>query len=175
MSTPQLLTHDVSRFRLLGVGRRAALWKESRPQQVRPLLLGHGVQALVEHLVGEKQRTWVLLISSRLISPHLISSHGLLTRTASYPSILRCRAFRAGPPRRRDVPRQKELGEKSRATLCGKQSRELAQAGVGEKRSGSGSALSLRKCQAARIKISTTTEALFFFHSQHKCFGKRTC
>lgn len=115
------------------------------------------------------------LVSSHLISSHLISSHGLLTRTASYPSILRCRAFRAGPPRRRDVPRQKELGEKSRATLRGTQSRELAQAGVGEKRSGSGSALSLRKCQAARIKISTTTEALFFFHSQHKCFGKRRC
>lgn len=63
-----------SGFWLLGVGRRVAFWKESRPQQVHPLLLGHDVQALVEHLVGEERRSQVHLVSSELTSDDLTAS-----------------------------------------------------------------------------------------------------
>lgn len=113
--------------------------------------------------------------SSHLASSHLVLSHLMACSPGrrripqssgvapSGPGLLAggtCRSRRswarkAGPP---CVPHTEQRARSSR--------------GWGKKTLGSGSALSLRKCQAAGIKISTTTEALFSFHSQHKCFGK---
>lgn len=64
-----------SGFRLRGVGRRVACVREEcGPQQVRALLLGHGVQPLVEHLVGAEPRSQARLMWSQLTWPDLTAS-----------------------------------------------------------------------------------------------------
>lgn len=54
------------RILLLGVGPGVVFGKEACPQQLRPLLLGLGLQLLVEHLVGEEPRSQVRLVSAQL-------------------------------------------------------------------------------------------------------------
>lgn len=111
------------------------------------------------------------LASSHLISSHLISWPAHQDVVVSHnPQVSRLQGRASSQAGRAEAEGVGQEKQGNPAWHTGQRARSSR--GWGKKTLGSGSALSLRKCQMAPIKISTTTEALFSFHSQHKCFGK---